>query len=298
MWVSATSLSRRRLLLRSSQALAAGLVATRFKPLLASEKDRGFLIGACDWSLGTRADTAAFELAREIGLDGVQISLAIENDEVQLRSPEVQKRYLDAATRTGVRIGSLAIGELNRVPLKSDPRAAQWLLESIDVCEALGQSIVMPAFFGKGELDMQNAREIDTVVRSLRAAADKAEKKRVIIGLENWLSADENMRLIDQVGSPAVKVYYDVGNSTDRGRDIFKEIRQLGKLICEFHAKDGKHMLGQGRIDFREVRRAIDDIGYRGWIVIEAASPNGVVADYTAHARYLRQVFPQSVPKG
>ena len=59
------------------------------------------------------------------------------------------------------------------------------------------------------------------------------------------------MRIIDRVGSPAVKVYYDVGNSTDKGRDVLKEIRTLGKLICELHAKDGRHMLGQGRIDFK-----------------------------------------------
>ena len=59
--------------------------------------------------------------------------------------------------------------------------------------------------------------------------------------MENYLSAEDNMRIIDRVGSPAVKVYYDVGNSTDKGRDILKEIRTLGKLICELHAKDGDY---------------------------------------------------------
>ena len=70
-----------------------------------------------------------------------------------------------------------------------------------------------------------------------------------------------------------MKVYYDVGNSTDKGRDVAKEIRALGKLICEFHAKDGQYMLGQGRIDFKQVRQAMDDIEYSGWIQIEAAIP-------------------------
>ena len=49
-----------------------------------------------------------------------------------------------------------------------------------------------------------------------------------------------------------MKVYYDVGNSTDKGRDVAVEICALGNLICEFHAKDGPHMLGKGRIDFRK----------------------------------------------
>ena len=57
---------------------------------------------------------------------------------MHLRRPEVQKAYLEAAKRTGLEIASLAIGEMNSVPLKSDPRAAEWLADSIDVCKALG----------------------------------------------------------------------------------------------------------------------------------------------------------------
>ena len=68
--------------------------------------------------------------------------------------------------------------------------------------------------------------------------AVRAEKAGVILGLENYMSAEANLSIIDKVGSPAVQVYYDVGNSTDKGYDILKEIRLLGKRICEFHAKD------------------------------------------------------------
>jgi sugar phosphate isomerase/epimerase len=101
------------------------------------------------------------------------------------------------------------------------------------------------------------------------------------------------MDIIQRIGSPAVKVYYDVGNSTDKGRDVYREIRLLGRLICEFHAKDSRFMLGQGRIDFAKVRRAMDDSGYNGWIQLEAAHPHGVVADYTTDYQYLRKIFPE-----
>ncbi len=94
----------------------------------------------------------------------------------------------------------------------------------------------------------------------LKEAAAKAEKQGITIGLENYLSAEDNLKILDRVGSPAVKVYYDVGNSTDKGHDIYKEIPLLGKRICEFHFKDGNFMLGQGRIDFKKVREALDDI--------------------------------------
>ena len=78
-----------------------------------------------------------------------------------------------------------------------------------------------------------------------------------------------------------------------RGRDVLKEIPLLGKLICEFHFKDANFRLGQGRIDFRKVRDALDKIDYSGWIHIEAATPHGAAADYAADYRYLRGIFPE-----
>ena len=129
----------------------------------------------------------------------------------------------------------------------------------------------------------------------LKNIAPKAEKQGVLIGLESYLSAEDNLRLLERIGSPAVKVYYDVGNSTDKGRDVYQEIRLLGKAICEFHAKDNGYMLGQGRIDFQKVRQAMDDIHYRGWIQIEAAAPHGMIPDYTADRKFLKKVFPRTV---
>jgi len=291
----AAKITRRTMLGRSTQMAAFAAAAAHFQPLLAATGPRWFKIGACDWSLGKRGDPAAFDVAKEIGLDGVQIEMGNTANEMHLRRPEVQKTYREAARRTGLEIASLAIGEMNSVPLKRDPRAAAWLAESIDVCKALGLSITMPACFGAGDLDMGNAAEIEHLVGVLKEVAPKAEKQGIAIGMENYLSAEDNLRIIDRVGSPALRVYYDVGNSTDKGRDILKEIRALGKLICELHAKDGRSMLGQGRIDFRAVRKALDDVEYSGWIQIEAAAPHGLVADYTANRQYLKEIFPRSI---
>ncbi|HLP78504.1 MAG TPA: TIM barrel protein, partial [Candidatus Paceibacterota bacterium] len=108
---------------------------------------------------------------------------------------------------------------------------------------------------------------------------------------ENYLSAAENLDIIARVGSPAVQVYYDVGNSTDKGYDIYKEIRMLKGRVCEFHAKDGKFMLGAGRVDFKKVREAMDEIGFSGWIQIEAAAPHDLVDDYKKHLAFLKGIF-------
>lgn len=293
MSMSEGRINRRALLKSAAGTVAFAAVASRFEPLLAAPKSRWFKIGACDWNLGKMSNPAAFDVAREIGLDGVQVSLGTEANGMHLCRPQIQKAYREAMKRTGLEIGSIAIGECNRVPLKSDPRAARWLADSIDVCKAMGLTVVMPACFGAGELDMAKTQEIDHLVKVLQDCSAKAEKQGVTIGLESYLSAEDNMRIIDRVGSPALKVYYDVGNSTDKGRDVYKEIRTLGKLICEFHAKDGRYVLGHGRIDFKRVRKAMDDVGYSGWMQIEAVAPHGLVKDYRADYQYLRTCFPE-----
>jgi sugar phosphate isomerase/epimerase len=240
------------------------------------------------------ANPTCFELAKEIGLDGVQVSLGSASDDMKLRRPEVQQQFKDAARASGVAIASLAIGEMNNIPYKSDPRTEAWVSDSVEVMQALGVKVVLLAFFSKGDL-VGDKEGTDEVVRRLKKVAPRAEKAGVTLGLESWLSAEDTMRIMERVGSPAVKMYYDVCNSTDRSYDVPKEIRWLGKKnICEFHMKENGFLLGQGKIDFRRVRDAIDDIGYNGWMQIEGAVPRGgnVREAYEANYKFLRNLFP------
>jgi len=284
--------SRREMLRRSVHTAAWLAAAAEFAPLLAAPEKRRFQIGACDWSIGKMGDPAAFEVAKQIGLDGVQVSLGTAANDMHLRQPAVQQQYKDAAKQAGLQVASVAIGELNGIPYKSDPRTIPWVSDSVEVCQALGVKVVLLAFFSNGDLRGDTAG-VDEVVRRLKAVAPKAEKAGVALGIESWLSADEHVAILDRVGSPAVQVYYDVCNSNDRGYDIYKEIRQLGKRICEVHAKENGALLGQGKVDFRKVREALDDIGYSGWVQIEGAVPRGgkMLESYQANCKFMRGIL-------
>ncbi|MGI8671639.1 MAG: sugar phosphate isomerase/epimerase family protein [Luteitalea sp.] len=252
-----------------------------------------FQIGACDWSLGLRGKPGALALAREVGLDGVQVSMGSVEEDLPLRQPRVQRAYRDAAAAAGVRVGGVALDVLNQVPYKSDPRTERWVSDSIDVARALGVGVVLLAFFERGDLRNDQPGQAE-VVRRLRRVAPKAEASGVILGIESWLSGADHLRLLDAVGSPRVQVYYDVANSTQMGYDITSEIRAIGGArLCEVHAKENGALLGQGRIDFAGVRRALDDIGYAGWLQIEGAVPKGqpILESYRENARVMRGHF-------
>jgi sugar phosphate isomerase/epimerase len=262
--------------------------------LLAADESRTFRIGACDWSLGKRQDVAALEFAKELGIDGVQVSFGPVGVKYDLRSAQVRRAYSEACQRLKVHIASLALGKLNQKPYASDPDAEQWVSDCIAVMQEMGQKIALIPFFGAGDI-LNDPQAQRAVVRRLKKAAPIAEKAGVILGLETWLDADQHLRILDAVGSPAVQVYYDVANMQRRGYDIYREIRQLGRdRICEVHAKENGFLLGQGKVDFIKVSEAFNDIGWSGWLVIEGATVPGksIAACYRLNQEYLRSVFP------
>ncbi|GAB4001261.1 sugar phosphate isomerase/epimerase [Spirosoma daeguense] len=274
--------------------LGAGFV-TLANPALSNliRVESRFKIGACDWSIGPAGDLNSFTVAKQIGLDGVQVSLNTKADHEHLRRPEVQQRVKQAASQAGVAIGGLAIGLLNEIPYKSDPRTEQWVQDSVDVAQELGVKAILLAFFSNNDL-RKDKKGTQVVIDRLKAVAPKAEKAGVTLGIESWLSAPEHLAIMDAVGSPAVKVYYDVCNSTVGGYNIFDEIRSLGKdRICEIHLKENGHLLGQGDVDLKKVRQVLDEIGYSGWLQIEGAVPKGkpMLESYIENNKTVRSLF-------
>jgi len=55
---------------RSAQTAAGLVMAAEFAPLSPHPKSAGSGLAACDWSIGKMGDPAAFEVAKQIGLDG------------------------------------------------------------------------------------------------------------------------------------------------------------------------------------------------------------------------------------
>ncbi len=283
--------SRRELILAGAAALST--MTRGHLALLAAAP--GFKIGACDWTLGKRSDPVALEMAKRLDLDGIQVDIGSPQNGMPVLKREVQQTYLEMAKRHQVEVGSLAIGTLNENPYKSEPRAEGWVEAAIDACTALGVKVMLLAFFGKGDLQNDPAG-VDAVVERLRRVAPKAERAGVLLGFESWLNAAQHLDILRRVGSPALRVYYDVGNMHKQGYDIYREIRQLGKNICEFHAKDYDGLYGKGSIDFSKVRAAMDDIEYRGWIHMEGTKmPLGLEESIKYDERYLRTIFPRTI---
>ena len=100
----------RREMLRNSSLILAGATVTPSFSLWDFNKKHQFRIGACDWSIGKTSDITGLSLAKEIGLQGLQVSLGTLKNNMHLRQKSLQQEYLDLSKSTGVKITSLAIG--------------------------------------------------------------------------------------------------------------------------------------------------------------------------------------------
>jgi len=132
-------------------------------------------------------------------------------------------------------------------------------------------------------INAQN-RATDTSREQVKKLIPLAEKLNVIIGLENvwnnlWVRPALYKNFVASFNHPFVKAYYDVGNHVKYLVPVHDWIHTLGPLIKKIHIKDyalaadgrsGKFVHPRdGSIDWPKMRRALDDVGYNGWITLE-----------------------------
>lgn len=281
------AISRRRFLQTGAAAVPA---AFSYQPLIGYAAGRGvkFKVGVTDWNLRQTVKIESIALAKKIGFDGVQVSIGRQ---MQLKDETLQKAFLAESSKLGFPIASLCLDILHVNGLKSDPLGQRWVAESIPIAKAMGVKVILLPFFGKWALQTQ--AEMDYTGDALREIAPAAEKAGVILGLEDTISARDNVRIMERSKSKAVLTYYDVGNSTQHGFDIVEEIRWLGRSrICEVHLKDNPNFMGQGKIDFKAVVDALADIGFDKWAHLECVAPTGSIEDdMAANLKFIRGVI-------
>ena len=255
-------------------------------------------VGMTDWNLGQRGDITKVALAREIGLDGIQVSVQYPTDgkTPTLRDPKTQAAFKRAALENGIQICSLAIGNpgKSRMPMHTSPAFAILLAEAVEIAYNIGTNNILLPILGDSHIDMTNQAQVDTFVAMMKEIARYAERYEVVVGLEDWISAEDNIKLLDAIGSDYVAVYYDAHNIVSRVKDIYVEPKMLGKRINQIHVKNASMLLSTpgGKMDWPRMSQEFYDIGYRGWYVLETGSPTkDIVADTRANIDYVKKTF-------
>jgi L-ribulose-5-phosphate 3-epimerase len=254
------------------------------------------LAGIMDPVIRAADDDELFRLARRIGFAGVEVVLSRQRLD-RLGS------LLDARRDHGLAIPSLVLGEQSDLGGVADvdpdvaaaaradvERAIEWAAE-------LGADAILVPFFGRAEI--RDDAELDRAAAAFRPLCRLAGERGVTLCYEGTLPADRIRALSDRIGTRAFRCYFDLANVVVRGMDTATELRALGSLVHRVHLKDtlvgpGDCAPGLGRVDFAESSRALDEIGYDGWIVLETPpAPAELAARDLSFARSVLSRLPR-----
>jgi L-ribulose-5-phosphate 3-epimerase len=224
-----------------------------------------------------------FAVARNAGFDAIEMQTVAQEDE----AAEIR----DAATKAGLRIHSVMNADHWRFPLSSADRdtvnkSVAGMETSLRNAKLWGADAVLlvPAVVDQTTSYQDAWTRSQLVIRE--RVLPLAQELKIIVAVEEvWnkflLSPIEFARYVDELESPWLKAYFDVGNVVFYGYPQ-DWIRTLGARIAKVHLKDfhldrpnGRFAwtnIGDGDIDWLEVRRAFDDAGYRGFFTTEVAA--------------------------
>ena len=113
---------------------------------------------------------------------------------------------------------------------------------------------------------------------SLKESVRLAEEWGVRIALEPLArhltdminTADEAIRMVEEVGSPYLVINLDVYSMTYEGRPYREIIARVNGLLAHFHANDTNGLgPGFGKADYEEIIAALKLVGYTGWLSVE-----------------------------
>jgi hexulose-6-phosphate isomerase len=227
---------------------------------------------------------------KEAGFEGVEMNSHMDQDEVVRARDEVG---LVIPSVCGVYHWSKPLSDPNP-NVRAEGLDA--LKQTLRDAKRYGASSVLlvPAVVNK---EVSYADAYTRSQAEIRKAVPLAEELGVKIAIENvWnhflLSPLEAVRYVDEFNSPAVGWHFDVGNVITYGWPE-QWIRLLGKRIQKFHIKEYSRKrseeeglwkgfevpLLEGDDDWPTVMKAIDEIGYSGWVMTEQGggdSPQGL----------------------
>jgi len=260
-----------------------------------------YKIGLIDLMLLKRQKLGAIPLTAELKADGVEVDMGGLGNrptfDNQLLIDSVREKFLQTAKANDVEIFSLA---MTGYYAQSFCGREEYKKSIADCIRTMKLMNVKTAFLPLGvQCDLKkNPSVLDSVVARLKVAGKMAEDAGVVIGIETALDARGEVQLLKEIGSPAIKIYFNFSNPLKEGRDLISELKILGKdRICMIHAtnKDSVWLQNDPQIDMIKVKKCLDEMGWSGWLVIErsrdAKKPRDVKGNYGANTAYLKKIF-------
>ena len=219
-------------------------------------------------------------VARKLGFSCIELSV---RDPATVRAGDVRA----LVSRAGLAVSAIATGQaclvdglcLAAADEATRKTAADRFSAQVTLAAELDAAVILGGVRGRlGAIGGEGERRRAAAVEAIRICAATAVAAGVEVMLEPInryetdfvRTAEEGLRLIDDVGSPALRILLDCFHMNIEERDLAATIRTVGDRLGYVHLVDSnREAPGDGHINFREVFEALDDTGYGGPLVAE-----------------------------
>lgn len=276
-----------------------------FVGLLLSEvmmAQKRYQIGVCDWMVLKRQKLGEFKLARELGCDGLEMDMGglgkRDSFDNKIRQPEMARLFRHTADSLEIKVGAVAMSGFYGQSFAAK-QSWKWLVEDcLNTMQTMQAKVAFLPLGGCGKDWTEKTAIRKEIVFRLHEAGEMAAKRGMVIGIDTPLDAKENKKLLKEIDSPGIKIFYKFQTAVENKRDISKDLRKLGAdNICGIHASntDGVWLRHDKAINMPEIKATLDKLGWSGWLFVERSRDvtdvRNVKRNYGENVKYLKEVF-------
>lgn len=274
-------------------------------PVLAQQANtlsHRYKVAACDWMMLKRQKLGEFKLSHEICADGVEMDMGglgkRDTFDNKLHQVYFQELFKKMAAEYQIEVPSIAMSGFYGQSFLKHRNYRVLIDDCIKTMQVMGAKIAYLPLGGCGNDWKTDDEQRRRLVSRLHVAGEMAHSEGLVIGIRTGLSAKEDIKLLEQINSEGIQIYFSVQEALDNKRDLYKELKTLGrKRICQIHISetDGVTLPHSKNIDMHRVKEQLDKMGWSGWLVVERSRDAGdvrnVKKNFGMNIRYLKEVF-------
>lgn len=264
---------------------------------------QNYQVGVCDWMILKRQKLGEFALAKQLGCDGIEMDMgglgAREMFDNKMRDDKEAAHFKHIADSLGVKIGAIAMSGFYAQDLTKKDTYMALVTDCFDTMDKMGH--VKVAFLPLGgcgnDWDTDKAKRKE-IVKRLHEIGELAKSRGKVVGINTRLDAKGNQKLLKEIKSEGIAIFYKFQTIVENGWDIVKDLKKLGaKNICAIHATntDSIWLCNDKAIDMPQIKQALDQMGWSGWLFVERSRDvkmvHNVKMNYGANVRYLKEIF-------
>ena len=261
-----------------------------------------YQVGVCDWMVLKRQKLGEFKLARELNCDGLEMDMGglgrRDSFDNKLRQPEMARLFRHTADSLGIKVGAVAMSGFYGQSF-AKKTTWKWLVEDcLNTMDVMDSRVAFLPLGGCGKNWTDSIPLRKEVVVRLHEAGEMARSRGKVIGIDTPLDAKGNKKLLKEINSEGIKIFYKFQTAVDNKVDVAKDIKKLGAgNICAIHASntDGVWLRYDKAINMPQVKKVLDKMGWSGWLFVERSRDvkqvRNVKKNYGENVKYLKEVF-------